>query len=101
MFEILDSISLERVTEIVHFLIRIVVKEDNEIDIENIPTDLEKADEKIVKNILRSNGFYTMTEVELEEFANKLYEYLEYREEKEYDLDIEMGKNLIERMKES
>jgi len=99
MFEMLDSISLERVTNIVHFLMWIVVKEDNKVSVENISSDIGVANEKIARNILKDNGFYKMNEMELENFADRLYEYLEYREEQEYELDMKIGKSLIERMK--
>ena len=107
LFEVLDRYSDKDATDIAYFVIKMITKADNETAIQDVPHDLSDELLKVAENILESivkrlpNEGDAEWDARTEESIGQLYQYIEDRTVSDEPEDVERGKRLLEKLKES
>lgn len=106
MYSILKQIPVEDSTNIVHFLIKILNKYKNkpeeEIELSDVKIELDDSQSTICKQLLEEIKPQEIdNDEELDRHITEIYKILEARTIADLKVDVNIGKALLRKMKES
>jgi hypothetical protein len=104
VYSVLDNVNSKDATYVLYYVIKILNKGKNGpstiIDIDNIETDLNYKQQKIADQLLDEVHYKTLNNnVTIDKIIADLYEVLKTKKNMERSIDINRGKELLEKIK--